>query len=106
MLTQPTIMEPQYRLQVSQEAIDNLHSLPADDQIRVEGILDQVAKNEKPTEHPKVQVLQNNQSEKLYKIRIGDHRAVARLEKPMLQILRFDKRENVYDGINKLYDAL
>lgn len=99
-------MQPKYQLQVAQEAIDNLHSLPADDQMRVESILDEVAKNEKPTDHPKVKVLNNNQPEKLYKIRIGDHRAVAQLDKPLLKILRFDRRSKVYESINDLYEQL
>jgi mRNA-degrading endonuclease RelE of RelBE toxin-antitoxin system len=106
MLPNPIDMQPRYQLQVAQGALENLHSLPSDDQMRVESILDEVSKNEKPTDHPKVKVLNNNQPEKLYKIRIGNYRAIARLESPVLQILKFDKRKHVYQNINQLYESL
>ena len=106
MLSIYTHMQASYQLRVSQSAIENIHSLDADDQLRVETVLDQVAQNKKPTDHPKVQILNNNHSEKLYKLRIDPFRAILELDSPLLKVHRFAPRKCVYDNIERLYDRL
>ena len=93
---------PSYQIRLHQKAEKNLQSAPE----RVTSVLREVASERKPTNHPKCSILSNNQRENLYKIKIDQWRAIAKLEKPHLNILKLDRRQGMYDNIEDLYADL
>jgi len=60
--------------------------------------LHEVAGNRDPTEHEKTAPLRSSQlPEGLFRVRVGDWRAVCRLDKPRLELICVARREEVYD---------
>jgi len=60
--------------------------------------LHEVAGHREPTEHEKAATLRNSQLPSgLFRVRVGDWRAVCRLDKPRLEIICVAHRDEVYD---------
>lgn len=98
--------QAQYDLQVHQQALSNIRDLDPDTENRVESTLLQVSKTREVASHEKVEQMQNHQDVKLYKIRVGDYRALAYLDRPTLQILQFGHRNGFYDSVDEVCDRL
>jgi len=95
---------PQYDIQIHPKAHSFLESHP--EKNRLTSVLQSVASERKPTDHSKCTILSNNQRENIYKIRIGNYRAIAVLEKPNLNILKIEQRQGAYDNIEEVYAEL
>jgi mRNA-degrading endonuclease RelE of RelBE toxin-antitoxin system len=62
------------------------------------GVLHEVAGHREPTDHPKTTTLRNSQLPSgLLRVRVGDWRAVCRLDKPRLEVICVAHRDGVYD---------
>jgi len=60
--------------------------------------LHEVARCREPTTHEKTQSLRNAQLPSgLFRVRVGDWRAVCRLDKPRLEVICVAHRDEVYD---------
>lgn len=95
-----------YDIECRPQAKQNLESLEENPRERLTDAIIEVAENRKPTNHPKCSVLSNNHTETLYKIKVGKFRAIARLEKPTLQVLKVGHRQAFYDDVDQLYAKL
>jgi len=93
---------PSYQIRLHQKAEKNLRNAPE----RVTTVLQEIASERQPTNHPKCSILSNNQRENLYKIKIGQWRAIGKLEKPHLNIIKLGQRQGMYDNIEELYADL
>jgi mRNA-degrading endonuclease RelE of RelBE toxin-antitoxin system len=61
-------------------------------------VLHEVAGYRSPTDHPKASTLRNSQLPSgLYRVRVGDWRAVCRLDQPRLEVICVAHRDEVYD---------
>jgi mRNA-degrading endonuclease RelE of RelBE toxin-antitoxin system len=61
-------------------------------------VLHEVAGCRSPTDHPKAATLRNSQLPSgLFRVRVGDWRAVCRLDKPRLEVICVGHRDDVYD---------
>lgn len=96
----------QYDIVIRHDALKVLDDIPWDESNRIKNVLREVAENRKPTDHSKCNVLNNNHNETLYKIRIGDYRVIAKLEKPEFRVLKVAKRKGAYSDIDSLYATL
>lgn len=95
-----------YPIQVKQTAHSELGDLPSNVEDRLTTVIQEVAQERKPTNHSKCEVLNNNHKGTLYKIKVGQHRAIAQLEKPHFRILKIGKRQGFYQGVDDIYDGL
>jgi len=60
--------------------------------------LHEVASRRSPTDHPKTSPLRNSQLPSgLFRVRVGDWRAVCRLDQPRLEVICVAHRDEVYD---------
>jgi mRNA-degrading endonuclease RelE of RelBE toxin-antitoxin system len=96
----------QYDVVCRHDAKKVLTNLPYDDRNRLTDAINSVAEHRQPTDHNKCHVLNNNHNETLYKIRVGDYRVIARLEKPELRVLKVAQRQGAYSDIDSLYATL
>jgi len=65
--------------------------------------LHEVAGHREPTDHPKAATLRNSQLPSgLFRVRVGDWRAVCRLDKPRLELICVAHRDEVYDRTREL----
>jgi len=78
----------------------DLYALPREERDKLRRVLKDVAEREQPTHHEKTKNLQG--FEQVFRVRCGNTRAVCKLEKPNLLILRVNTRDKVYDGIDDL----
>jgi len=61
-------------------------------------VLHEVAGCRSPTDHEKAATLRNSQLPSgLFRVRVGDWRAVCRLDKPRLEVICVGHRDEVYD---------
>jgi len=91
---------------ISKSAKKDLENLPAEAKHRLVDVISDVACNRKPTDHEKCNVLSNNQKETVYKIKSGEYRAIAVLEKPEFLVLMVGKRQGMYRDVNEVYAQL
>ena len=71
----------------------------------LKGLLEDVANMEKPTDHPKVSILEGPKTT-VYRLRLGDYRVVFTTVKGELRVHKVGKRSHVYDGVNDVYEAV
>jgi mRNA interferase RelE/StbE len=81
-----------YRLAYSRAATRNLIQLPADTRILIEGKLAQLARG--PREMANVKKLKG--APNVYRLRVGDWRAVYTIERQVITIIRIQARGGVY----------
>lgn len=91
---------PQYDPLIEVSARRDLNGLPPEERETLRRVLKDVAATEQPTHHPKVKPLSGFRE--VFRVRVSDARAVCKLDKPYLLILRVDKRSCVYDDIDEL----
>ena len=96
----------QYTIQLHRDAKQTLKGLDADTRKRVEDTLTEVSHSRQPTNHAKCEVLSNNHKEVLYKIRVGEYRAIAQLDRPNLLILKLGQRNGMYQDVDDIYAEL
>lgn len=89
-----------------QDANRVLRELPETDRERITETLKAISESRKLTDHPKCKVLNNNYSETLYKLKVGEYRALLELQKPDLRVLKLGKRQGFYDDIDGIYAGL
>ena len=77
-----------------------LNSLDNAERERLTDVLHEVAKTREPTKPEKCKILEGQRG--LFRVRVGDVRAILALEKPQLQVLRCGKRSTVYDMIDDI----
>ncbi len=96
----------QYSIELHKDAKQTLNSMREHDRARVTDVLVDVAQTRKPTDHSKCKVLSNNQKDNIYKIRVGDFRLLAQLQKPKLKVLKLGRRQGFYDDTDEIYASL
>lgn len=89
---------PRYELLVHTTAERELSDLDREDRERLTDTITAVAEQRQPTSHDAVRPLEGQPN--VFRVRVGDVRAVCQLEKPNLLVLRVGYRKNVYDGID------
>ena len=81
-----------------------LNELPRDDRNRLTQVLQDVAQTRAPTGHEKVRELEGQSG--LFRVRVGDLRAICALKKPSLLILCIGYRKDVYDAVDSINERL
>lgn len=81
-----------------------LSELPTGDQKRLKSVLQDVAHTREPTQHKKVRELEGQAG--LFRVRVGNLRAICTLEKPDLLILKVSPRQDAYENIDAIDDRL
>jgi len=93
-----------YQPMIQVSARSNLHNLPWETRNALRRVLKDVASNEQPTHHEKAKQLQG--FEDIFRVRVGEARAICKLDKPCLLILKVNTRDSVYDDIDELDTAV
>ena len=91
-----------YTTTIHTTAKRELDDLDDDERERLTDAIVDVAEHRKPTEHSSVTILEGQDG--LYRLRVGDLRAVLQLDQPELKVLRVGHRANVYDVIDEIDD--
>jgi len=81
-----------------------LNALDDADRDRLTDVLTEVAERRQPTDHEKASHLDGQDG--LFRVRAGELRAICRLEKPTLQILKVGHRDTVYRDVDDLDERL
>jgi len=89
---------PSYRLQIHTTAKGELADLPSDHRDRLADTLQAVAREREPTSHEAVRPLEGHRD--LFRVRVGDVRAICELEKPSIYVIKIGPRKSVYENIN------
>lgn len=64
--------------------------------------LQEVAKHQEPTDHPKAAPLRNSQLPSgLFRVRVGDWRVGCRLDQPRIEIICVAQRDGFYDRLRE-----
>jgi len=99
-------MQAQYDIEVHRDASKDLQDLNSKNRERVTDCITDVAQTREVAKHPKVEIMHNQQDVKLYKIRVGDFRVLAHLEKPKFKVLQIGRRNGFYSDVDKLAGKL
>ena len=91
-----------YETSIHTTAKRELDDLNADARDRLTDAIVEVAEHRKPTEHSSVRILEGQDG--LYRLRVGDLRAVLQLDRPYLRVLTCGRRASVYDDIDEVCD--
>jgi len=89
-----------YQPLIEVSARRSLHALPRRERAELRRVLKDVAATKQPSHHAKAKQLQG--FEHIFRIRVGATRAVCKLDKPHLLILKIGKRRTVYNDIDEL----
>ena len=91
-----------YTTTIHTTAKRELDDLDDDERNRLTDAIVDVAEHRQPTQHSSVTILEGQDG--LYRLRVGDLRAVLQLDQPELKVLRVGHRANVYDVIDEIDD--
>jgi mRNA-degrading endonuclease RelE of RelBE toxin-antitoxin system len=91
-----------YQLAIHTTAKRELESLSDGERERLTNAIAAVSEHRAPTDHPSVRLLEGQDG--LYRLRVGDLRAVLELDKPTLRTLRVGRRNGVYESIDEISD--
>ena len=91
-----------YTTTIHTTAKRELDDLDDDERERLTDAIVDVAEHRQPTQHSSVTILEGQDG--LYRLRVGDLRAVLQLDQPELKVLRVGHRANVYDVIDEIDD--
>ena len=91
-----------YETSIHTTAKRELNDLDADERDRLTDAIVEVAEHRKPTEHSSVRILEGQDG--LYRLRVGDLRAVLQLDKPTLRVIACGRLASVYDDIYEVAD--
>jgi len=72
---------------------------------KLKALLAEVANLPKPTDHPKVTILEGPKTT-VYRLRLGDYRVVFTTQKGELRVHKVGKRGSVYDKVNSVYEVV
>lgn len=89
---------PRYNPVLHTRANQELNELPEDERKRISDTIKEICECEKPTSHEKTKHLKGQAQ--AFRIREGEVRAVAKLDKPLLKILKVGRRNGVYADID------
>ena len=89
-----------YETSIHTTAKRELNDLDADERDRLTDAIVEGAEHRKPTDHSSVRILEGQDG--LYRLRVGDLRAVLQLDKPTLRVLTCGRRASVYDDIDEV----
>jgi len=89
-----------YDILIEVSARRSLNALPRKERESLRTVLKDVAQTKQPSHHPKAKPLQG--FSEIFRVRVGDARAVCKLDKPNLLVLRVGKRRTVYNDIDEL----
>lgn len=89
-----------YEPTIHRSAKRELEQLPSDDKDRLTGVIADVAQERQPSGHEKAEALEGQPG--LFRVRVGDYRAVLELSKPELQVIAVGHRSSVYDCVDSL----
>lgn len=81
-----------------------LNALNTDARDRLTDVLRDVAAEREPTSHEKVRDLEGQPG--MFRVRVGDVRAICTLDKPHLLILRVAHRRDAYENVDDLDERL
>jgi len=93
---------PSYETAIHRTAKRELNALPDAERERLTDAIVDVAGHRKPTDHESVRMLEGQDG--LYRLRVGDLRAVLQLDRPHLRVLTCGRRASVYDDIDEVCD--
>lgn len=79
-----------------------LNNLADDDAAALRSVLKDVATCEQPSHHEKAKPLEGQDG--LFRVRVGDTRAICELDKPNLIVWKVGPRTTVYDAIDDIDD--
>jgi len=91
---------PRYDPLIKVSAQRELYSLPREERNALRRVLKNVARKEQPSHHAKAKSMAGFGD--LFRVRVGDVRAVCVLRSPHLLILRCGKRNGMYDDIDEI----
>jgi len=91
---------PQYDPLIEVSAERDLYALPSEERDALRSVLKDVAERKEPSSHPKTKSLEGQPG--LFRVRVGDVRAICALQKPRLYILKVGKRNGVYESVDDL----
>jgi mRNA-degrading endonuclease RelE of RelBE toxin-antitoxin system len=91
-----------YQLSIHTTAQRELQSLTPEQRERLTDVIADVAEHRKPTNHASVRMLEGQDG--LYRVRVGDLRAVLQLDKPQLRVIACGPRSSVYNDIDEVCD--
>jgi len=91
-----------YDLAIHTTAKRELDALTDHERERLTDAIAAVSEHRAPTDHPSVRLLEGQEG--LYRLRVGDLRAVLELDRPHLRVLTCGRRANVYDDIDEVCD--
>ena len=89
-----------YETSIHTTAKRELNDLDADERDRLTDAIVEVAEHRKPTEHSSVRPMTGQDG--LFRLREGDLRAVCKLLKPEIVVLKVGKRKDVYENIDEV----
>lgn len=95
---------PSYQIQIHTTAKRELQALDERPRDRLTDTLAAVAREREPTSHEAVRPLEGHTG--LFRVRVGDVRAVCSLQKPNLLVLKIGPRKSVYESIDSVDDRL
>ncbi len=81
-----------------------LNALEPNDKDALTDLIKDVATHEEPSRHEKAKSLEGQPG--LFRVRVGDMRAVLALEKPNLLVLKAGYRRKVYSNVDDLHERL
>jgi mRNA interferase RelE/StbE len=93
-----------YNTVIHQHAERALNGLPEKEQHTLRETLQAVAKCEEPSQHEKVRAMEGQAG--MYRVRVGDYRAIYTLEKPYLVVVAVGSRKNVYENVDELHQRV
>lgn len=77
-----------------------LYDLPATERAELRAVLKEVAAEEQPSHHPKSKPMVGQPG--IFRVRVGNCRAICTLQKPDLLILAVGKRNGVYESVDEV----
>ena len=95
---------PSYQPLIHTSAERELDRLDDADRERLTDTLAEVARERQPTHHADAKMLEGQPG--LFRVRVGDTRAICKLDKPNLLVLEVGYRKDVYESIDSVDDRL
>ena len=89
-----------YTTTIHTTAKRELDDLDDDERERLTDAIVDVAEHRQPTQHSSVTILEGQDG--LYRLRVGDLRAILCLDKPKLLVAKVGKRKKVYENIDEI----
>jgi len=89
-----------YKTTIHRSAKRELEQLPDGGTERLTSAIADVAQERQPSGHEKCEALEGQPG--LFRVRVGDYRAILELSKPELQVIAVGHRSSVYECVDSL----